>query len=58
LAEARTVLALLPEFGIDLGDITQQLEDDGIQKFKEPFDRLMSTLEEKRQEIMQGSKAM
>ena len=27
---------------------TQQLEDEGIQKFVEAFDRLMNTLEEKR----------
>jgi transaldolase/glucose-6-phosphate isomerase len=45
--EARCILAQLPEAGIDLEAVTQQLEKEGVQKFIVPFDRLMATLEEK-----------
>jgi hypothetical protein len=34
--------------GIDLDAVTQQLEDEGVQKFIKPFDLLLSTLQEKR----------
>jgi transaldolase len=42
--EARWVLERLPELGIDIDDVTQQLEDEGVQKFNQPFDKLMETL--------------
>jgi transaldolase/glucose-6-phosphate isomerase len=42
--EAHAVLNLLPEVGIDLDDVTQQLEDEGVEKFIKPYDRLMDTL--------------
>ena len=38
------VLKRLPELGIDIDTITQQLEDEGVEKFCEPFDKLMKTL--------------
>jgi transaldolase len=38
------VLERLPELGIDIDTITQQLEDDGVEKFCEPFDKLIKTL--------------
>lgn len=47
MEKANRVLASLPELGIDLNLITQQLEDEGISKFNEPFDKLMDTLEKK-----------
>ncbi len=50
--KARKVLEMLPEVGIDLLEVTQQLEDEGIEKFVKPFDRLMSALEEKRREAL------
>ena len=34
--------------GIDLDAVTQQLEREGIEKFNQPYDRLMAALEEKR----------
>lgn len=34
----------LPELGIDLKALTQQLEDEGVEKFNKPFDQLMETL--------------
>jgi transaldolase/glucose-6-phosphate isomerase len=48
VAEAREVLRRLPGVGIDLAAVTQQLEEEGVQKFNVSFDRLMTTLEEKR----------
>jgi transaldolase len=46
--EASDTLRRLGEVGIDLDAATRQLEEEGIQKFVEAFDRLMKTLEEKR----------
>jgi transaldolase/glucose-6-phosphate isomerase len=50
--KARKVLDMLPEVGIDLMTVTQQLEDEGVEKFVQPFDRLMTALEEKRKEAL------
>ena len=38
------VLERLPELGISLDHVTQQLEDDGVEKFNKPFDKLLQTL--------------
>jgi len=38
------VLARLSEFGVSIDKVTQQLEDEGVEKFKKPFDKLMETL--------------
>jgi transaldolase len=48
LAEAGRVLEQLPQVGIDLDAVTQQLEREGIEKFNQPYDRLMAALEKKR----------
>ena len=48
LDEAREQLSKLAEFGIDLDKITQQLQEDGVRKFREPFDELLEGLDEKR----------
>jgi transaldolase/glucose-6-phosphate isomerase len=45
--DAHQVLARLPEVGVDLAAVTWQLEEEGVNKFIAPFDRLMNTLEEK-----------
>jgi transaldolase len=50
-------LARLPELGIDLDQATQQLEDEGVEKFNQPFDSLMATLEGKRREVLAGGKS-
>ena len=42
--EARLVLERLPELGISLDHVTQQLEDDGVVKFNKLFDKLLQTL--------------
>ncbi len=45
--KARQVLGRLPEVGIQLPEVTQRLEDEGVEKFNKPFDKLMETLREK-----------
>jgi len=42
--EASWVLEQLPELGIRIDIMTQQLEDEGVEKFNEPFDKLMEAL--------------
>jgi transaldolase len=42
--ESRLVLERLPELGISIDDVTRQLENEGVKKFNEPFDKLMETL--------------
>ena len=44
VAEAEAVLTRLSELGIDLNKVTQQLENEGVEKFNKPFDNLMNTL--------------
>jgi len=44
VADAACILARLPEFGINADKIEQQLEDEGVEKFNKPFDKLMATL--------------
>lgn len=41
---SKWVLERLPELGIDIDAITRQLEDEGVAKFCEPFDKLMKIL--------------
>ncbi len=48
IKEAREVLGLLPELGIDIDRVTRQLEDEGIEKFNEPYDDLIESLAQKR----------
>jgi transaldolase len=45
--EARRVLKLLADARIDLNAITQQLEDEGVEKFVQPFAVLMKTILQK-----------
>jgi transaldolase len=47
-------LRRLAELGIDLDQATQHLEDEGVEKFNQPFDSLMATLAEKRREVLAG----
>ncbi|MCX7044074.1 MAG: transaldolase [Candidatus Sumerlaeota bacterium] len=42
--QAKWVLEQLPELGISIAKVTQQLEDEGVEKFNKPFDKLMETL--------------
>jgi transaldolase len=45
--KAYTVLNKLASVGIDLDAITQQLEDDGVEKFVSAFERLISSIRKK-----------
>jgi len=48
--EANWIMARLPELGISIDKVTGQLEDEGVRKFVEPFDKLMETLIKKSSE--------
>jgi transaldolase len=45
--KAKRILTNLPELGINIDEVTQQLEEDGIRKFNKPFDKLMEALANK-----------
>jgi transaldolase len=47
VAGAKRILAYLEELGIGIDAITRQLENEGVAKFNEPFDKLMETLAQK-----------
>jgi transaldolase len=47
LEEARQVLKELEAVGIDLDNVTWQLQHEGVQKFIEPFNTLMQALAQK-----------
>ncbi len=51
LDRADAVLNRLAEVGIDLDDVTETLQERGVEKFSNPFDDLMDTLALKREEI-------
>ena len=44
----RRVLERLPELGIDIDQVTRRLEDEAVEKFDKPFDKLLATLEARR----------
>jgi transaldolase len=48
---ATAVLQRLPELHLDINQVTQQLEDEGIEKFNKPYDSLIKTLEAKSREV-------
>jgi transaldolase len=52
--KAAETLRRLGEVGIDLDAATQQLEDEGVQKFIKAFDQLMKALTEKRAAALQA----
>jgi transaldolase len=44
VGDAARLLKHLSTLGIDLDQVTQQLEDEGVEKFNRPFDELMAAL--------------
>ncbi|MEW6616535.1 MAG: bifunctional transaldolase/phosoglucose isomerase [Thermodesulfobacteriota bacterium] len=50
--ESQNVLKNLRKAGLNPDFITQHLLDEGVQKFIDPFDKLMTTLAEKRQQFL------
>jgi len=57
LIGAQRHLAQLKEIGIDLAAATQQLEDEGVKKFIDPFEKLLASLETKRKAVLAGANA-
>lgn len=49
--KARDVFDELMELGIDIKEITQKLEEEGIDKFNKPYDDLMKSLERQRSQV-------
>ena len=47
VGEAKRIIARLPQLKLDINKIAQQLEDEGVKKFNEPFDKLMKALTKK-----------
>ena len=56
--EARQILENLGKLNVDLNLITRQLINEGIQKFMDPFDQLMTTIAKKRMELMDGEDSL
>jgi transaldolase len=52
LDKATEVLATIKEAGIDIDAITQKLEDEGIEKFNQPYDKLLAAIEEQKQKAL------
>jgi transaldolase len=52
LEQANELFGELKEMGIDISFITQQLENEGIQKFTESYNKLISNLADKRMKFL------
>jgi transaldolase len=46
--KAAGIMNQLSEIGINIDTMTQQLEDEGVEKFNKPFDKLMEALEKRK----------
>lgn len=54
VAEAEASIAKLAKLGIDLHQVTEKIQEDGVVAFIESLDKLLETLEEKRCVILQS----
>lgn len=54
MAEADQVLLGLVPLDIDIDQVTQQLEDEGVEKFNQPFNELMETLAKTAAQALKG----
>jgi len=52
IEDARKTMMDLEKTGINFRDVSRQLEEEGIQKFIDPYDQLMKTLTEKRGRLL------
>jgi transaldolase/glucose-6-phosphate isomerase len=52
IEEARRIPGDLASVGVDLGFVTRQLVEEGVQKFIDPFDKLMKILAGKREQLL------
>lgn len=55
LTQSVELPAMLAQKKIDLEAVAQQLETEGVKKFIEPFDKLLTSLEQRRQKVVGGS---
>jgi transaldolase/glucose-6-phosphate isomerase len=51
--EAREQLNQLSQLGINFADITKQLEDEGVAKFSESFDKVIETIKKKHDRLVE-----
>ena len=54
IRQAQSILGEMEKLGINVDYVTQVLEDEGIQKFIEPFDQLLNSLQVKKDSFQQG----
>ena len=52
LDEARANFRQLAEIGISIDEITQELEDEGVEKFADSFNGLLETIKQRREEFI------
>ena len=52
---ARAVLEELPKLAVDIQAVTQQLEQEGVAKFIQPFDKLLQAVQSKQASARSGS---
>jgi len=55
IPEATEVLEKATQAGIDLEAVSQQLEDEGIEKFNKPYDKLLAAIDEQKQKALQSA---
>jgi len=51
LDKATEILNRIKAAGIDIDQITQQLEDEGIDKFNKPFEKLLKSIEDQKEKV-------
>jgi transaldolase/transaldolase/glucose-6-phosphate isomerase len=51
LDKATETLGRLKAAGIDIDEITQKLEDEGIDKFNKPFEKLLKAIEDQKTKV-------
>lgn len=56
VADATRKIAQLKQIGVDLTAATQQLEDEGVKKFIDPYDKLIASIEAKRRAVLAPAK--
>ncbi len=52
--EAEAFLARLAALGIDFDEVTESLQREGVEKFRQPFRKLLAVLEAKRAELLRA----
>jgi transaldolase len=55
IEDARAAMAGLGQLGIDMTDVTEELQRDGVRKFAESFNSLIAALDRKRGEVVVGT---